>query len=205
MFDLFDTFFTDPWFDNRERSAETKAKEAAKNLMQTDVAINSGNSGGGLFDVNGDLVGIVNAKVSAAGVEGIAFAISIDNASSVANEIIKNHKHNMELVVTSVGYVKGRVDLGFDVSYTALVSGFFTFETALYVTSINQKSNAYKNGVRQYDKVVGCKYLSHNYDFETIEDYLSFINQIKVGDEVVMKIKRNVQVQELHYLGMLIN
>ena len=37
MFDLFDTFFTDPWFDNRERSAETKAKEAAKNLMQTDV------------------------------------------------------------------------------------------------------------------------------------------------------------------------
>ncbi len=37
MFDLFDTFFTDPWFDNRERNTENKAKEAAKNLMQTDV------------------------------------------------------------------------------------------------------------------------------------------------------------------------
>ena len=38
MFDLFDTFFTDPWFDNRERNIENnKAKETAKNLMQTDV------------------------------------------------------------------------------------------------------------------------------------------------------------------------
>ena len=37
MFDLFDTFFTDPWFDNRERSTENKAKQTVKNLMQTDV------------------------------------------------------------------------------------------------------------------------------------------------------------------------
>ena len=54
-------------------------------LIQTDVAINSGNSGGGLFNAAGALIGIVNAKYSSSGIEGLGFAIP-------ANQVIKNNR-----------------------------------------------------------------------------------------------------------------
>lgn len=72
-------------------------------LLQTNAAINSGNSGGGLFNLDGQLIGIVNAKYAAQGVEGLAFAIPIDSAYKVELELIQ------------YGYVRGIVDHGLDV------------------------------------------------------------------------------------------
>lgn len=69
-------------------------------LLQTDAAINSGNSGGGLFDINGSLVGIVNAKSTGSTVEGLGYAIPIGTVATVANEIVEH------------GYVTGRPQLG---------------------------------------------------------------------------------------------
>ncbi|MCQ2547830.1 MAG: trypsin-like peptidase domain-containing protein [Clostridia bacterium] len=60
------------------------------NLLQTDASINPGNSGGGLFNQYGQLVGIVDAKVSEAGIEGLSFAIPINNAAKIAENLIKN-------------------------------------------------------------------------------------------------------------------
>ena len=71
-------------------------------LLQTNAAINSGNSGGGLFNLDGKLVGIVNAKYAAEGVEGLAFAIPIDSAYTV------------ELDLIEYGYVRGVVDHGLE-------------------------------------------------------------------------------------------
>ena len=59
-------------------------------LLQTDAAINPGNSGGGLFDASGNLIGIVNAKESSTGVEGLGFAIPINGAIDIINELIEN-------------------------------------------------------------------------------------------------------------------
>ena len=73
------------------------------NLLQTSAAVNPGNSGGGLFNANGYLVGIVNAKYTSTDVEGIGFAIPINVAKSVVNDLIE------------YGYVKGRIDTGFSV------------------------------------------------------------------------------------------
>ena len=69
----------------------------AMDLIQTNATINSGNSGGGLFDGNGNLIGIVNAKdsgttSSGATIEGLGFAIPINKAMEVAKDIIKNGK-----------------------------------------------------------------------------------------------------------------
>ncbi len=69
------------------------------NLLQTNAAVNPGNSGGGMFNLAGELVGIVNAKYSESGIEGLGFAIPMDDAAYVANEILDH------------GYVKGRVSL----------------------------------------------------------------------------------------------
>lgn len=59
-------------------------------LLQTDSAINPGNSGGGLFDQNGKLIGIVVAKGSGTGIEGLGFAIPVDTAAPIINQIIED-------------------------------------------------------------------------------------------------------------------
>lgn len=69
-------------------------------VVQTSAAVNRGNSGGGLFDMNGQLIGMVNAKVSQASVEGIGFAIPYSTLKTIAGEIIEK------------GYVSGRPRLG---------------------------------------------------------------------------------------------
>ena len=72
-------------------------------LLQTDAAINQGNSGGGLFDQYGDLIGLVVAKSSGSDVEGLGFAIPVDKVESVAKSLIKN------------GYVEGRPAAGIQI------------------------------------------------------------------------------------------
>jgi serine protease Do len=69
-------------------------------LLQTDAAVNPGNSGGGLFNLYGELVGVVNAKSSGSGVEGLGFAIPANIAKTVVADLIAH------------GYVKGRLTTG---------------------------------------------------------------------------------------------
>ena len=80
----------------REISVDSTSKMT---LIQTDAAINPGNSGGALFNLRGELIGIVNAKSSGDSIEGLGFAIPINTAWSVADNLIK------------YGYVPGRVIL----------------------------------------------------------------------------------------------
>ena len=76
----------------------------AMKLLQTNAAVNPGNSGGGLFNMAGELIGIVNAKYSDDNVEGLAFAIPSDTVKNVATQLLEN------------GYVKGRPTLGITVT-----------------------------------------------------------------------------------------
>ena len=61
-------------------------------VMRIDAAVNGGNSGGGLYNINGELVGIVNAKISSTDIENIAYALPVDNSVNVAESIIYNFK-----------------------------------------------------------------------------------------------------------------
>ncbi len=72
-------------------------------LLQTNAAINPGNSGGGLFNMAGQLIGVVNAKISEEGIEGLGFAIPIDVAHCIIEDLVK------------YGYVRGVVDSGLTV------------------------------------------------------------------------------------------
>ncbi len=95
--------------------------------IQTDASINSGNSGGGLFNMHGEVVGVVNSKLVYNNAEGVGFAITINEAKSVIDDLI------------SKGYVSGRPILGItclEVSeYVGAIQGM---TPGLYVTEIDK-------------------------------------------------------------------
>lgn len=81
-------------------------------LLQTDAAVNSGNSGGALFDAEGYLIGIVNAKSTGTSVEGMGYAIPVYDVLKICNSFIKtagNSQYN------GLGYIEGKIRLGVSV------------------------------------------------------------------------------------------
>lgn len=103
-------------------------------LLQTDAAINSGNSGGGLFDINGSLVGIVNAKSTGSTVEGIGYAIPIGTVKTVANELIEH------------GYVTGRPQLGITVVGVTTQNYSYLFGAGYYPELEQYATKTQKDG-----------------------------------------------------------
>ena len=81
----------------KDRLVEVNASNSSvaswvMNVMQTDAAINSGNSGGPIANANGEVIGITNMKLVSSGVEGMGFAIPIEDAVSIAESLIKGGK-----------------------------------------------------------------------------------------------------------------
>lgn len=146
-------------------------------LLQTNAQVNPGNSGGGLFNANGELVGIVNAKQSATEVEGIAFAIPINNVLDILSDL------------KEYGYVTGKVDLGID--FTDITSDETAFyygvnQTGCYVLSVNSGSNAEKAGVTRGDLVTKV----NDTDVSSSSDITTALEKAEVGDTVTFTVSR---------------
>ena len=142
-------------------------------LLQTSAAVNPGNSGGGMFNMAGQLVGIVNAKQSAEGIEGLGFAIPIDSVYDMLIEIIE-HK-----------YIKGRATLGIEVRYVtdpwvARIE-YGVGGTGLFVTSSDN------------DKIIS-KDLLHSINGYLVTDptsYSAALAELTVGETVSVVLYRN--------------
>ncbi|WP_419576212.1 S1C family serine protease [Ruminococcus sp.] len=146
-------------------------------LLQTNAQVNPGNSGGGLFNENGELVGIVNAKQSATEVEGIAFAIPINNVLDILSDL------------KEYGYVTGKVDLGID--FTDITSDETAFyygvnQTGCYVLSVDSGSNAEKAGVTRGDLVTKV----NDTDVSSSSDITAALEKAEVGDTVTFTVSR---------------
>lgn len=118
------------------------------NMFQTDCAINSGNSGGPIFDMNGNVVGITTAKYSSSGysnsasVEGIGFCIPINDAMSIVNDLMQ------------YGYVKGRVSMGVSVqAMDTTVAQYYNLPTGVYVAGVTSGSAAENAGIQKGDMI----------------------------------------------------
>lgn len=147
-------------------------------LLQTDAAINPGNSGGGLFNDKGELVGIVVAKSSGSDVEGLGFAIPVNTAKTVADEL------------KQYGYVKGRIDTG--MSFIDLTSAqkalmYGVSRLGVYVQSVESGSNAAKAGFKAGDMIA---YVG-NTKITSAVALTQALNQYKVGDTVSITVVRN--------------
>ena len=144
-------------------------------LLQTNAAINSGNSGGGLFNLAGQLVGIVNAKYAAEGVEGLAFAIPIDSAYIVERDLIEH------------GYVRGVIDHGLELlditKYNLNGYRWCGIDTVgVYVVS-----SEYTSELQNKDRIVSVDSTA----VSTVSDIQKVLSKHKVGDSITITASRN--------------
>lgn len=142
-------------------------------LIQTNAAVNPGNSGGGMFNMYGELVGVINAKSSGDNIEGIGFAIPIDHAYSIASQLIE------------FGYVKGKVDHGFtliEIDDIWDMAKYNVSSTGVYIFS-SAYSDEFKNG----DLITQI----NNVKIQSLSDIKTALSGCKVGDEVSVTVIRS--------------
>lgn len=146
--------------------------ERTYNLLQTDAAINSGNSGGALINQYGEVIGINSVKLSTSGVEGMGFAIAISEAKPIINDL------------RDAGYVTGRPLVGISIQETPY---------GLFVAGVSEGSGAEEAGLAIGDVIISV-------DGEKVES-TSEINEIrdtkKPGDYLTFKIIHEGETKEV--------
>lgn len=142
-------------------------------LLQTSAAINSGNSGGGLFNMAGELIGVVNAKYSASGVEGLGFAIPVDTAILSINDLLDH------------GYIPGVPAIGATIVDNSM-QVYWQFVNMPYVYAV-ESGSPLKVGdfIYQVDGTV----------VSTVSALKRLIRTKNVGDTVTLTIYRDNQQQ----------
>ena len=146
-------------------------------LMQTDAAVNPGNSGGGLFNGKGELIGVIVAKSGGTNVEGLGFAIPIDDAKKVISDLME------------YGYVTGRPQLGIEVveisnSMTAMRYG--VSRLGLYIGNVENNSQAYNDGLRIGDCIVSID----GEEITTFATMKQILARHSVGDVLSIEVIR---------------
>ena len=162
---------------------EVTVEDNDMTLLQTDASISPGNSGGGLFNANGELIGIVNAKSSYSEAEGIGFAIPINTAMEIAQELIQN------------GAV-ARPALGvkiYDVSDAATAQQLGVTSTGVYVVEVTAGGGAEAAGVQAGDRIIAVDDTA----VSTSGSIKSYLADKNVGDTVNLQVERDGKVLTL--------
>lgn len=157
-------------------------------MMQTDAAINSGNSGGGLFNTKGELIGIPSLKYSsngiqdAASIEGIAMAIPVDVVKPVVESLIQYGKVTRPKLGISVVTLRGSEE-----PTDGLIPA------GVYVSAVSPGSPAQKSGLRENDIILKM-------DGERIMLHTDLINRIAIhseGDVITLTVCRIPDIEKL--------
>ena len=166
--------------------AVTLSSKVTMNLIQTDTAINSGNSGGALFNMYGEVVGITNAKYSSSGysssasIDNIGFAIPINSVRGIVSSIIEK------------GYISTPY-IGVTVGNVSQESQDYGMPKGAAIRSVEKDSPAEKAGLQSNDIVTAV-------DGETISSYEEMgkrISESQVGDELKLTVYRKGETLEL--------
>ena len=152
------------------------------NLIQTDAAINPGNSGGALVNNYGEVIGINSVKMSSEGVEGIGFAIPIDEAKPIIEDL------------KTSGYVTGRPVIGIagrDV--TEQDSKYYNIPVGIYVYQVSKYSAAEQAGIQAGDVITKF----NGEEVKTSDELNDKKEKFKVGDTVTLTIVRNGETKSV--------
>ena len=150
-------------------------------VIQTDAAINSGNSGGALINAEGKVIGINTLKLAGSVIEGIGFAIPINDTKNVYEELITNGKVSRP----SIG-ITGR-----DLNETTAKAN--NLPEGVYVLSVAEFSAAEKAGIKTGDVIIAID----GKEVKTMSELNTQKNTHKVGDEVTIKLIREGKEQEI--------
>jgi len=164
---------------DREITIEGKTMK----LLQTDAAINLGNSGGGLFNQYGELIGLVVAKSLGTGVEGLGFAIPVNVAKNVASQLIES------------GYVTGRPQIGIEmVNLTSAQDAvrYGVRNLGVYISRVISEG-AKKAGFEEGDML----YFLEDIRIEKPSDLTDGLMKYKVGDSVKVTVVRGNDIIDL--------
>jgi serine protease Do len=153
---------------------EITIDDETMSLLQTDAAVNPGNSGGGLFNLYGELIGVVNAKSSGSEIEGLGFAIPIDTTRVVIEQLIE------------YGYVRGRIDTGLtlvDIQDNFTAMSYRINQLGLYIS--NSISDNFKSG----DRIIAVNEQS----IANLAEWNNQVNTYNIGDTINVTVIRNGQ------------
>lgn len=153
---------------NRTMSIENRTY----NLIQTDAAINNGNSGGALINQYGEVIGINSVKLSTTGVEGMGFAIAISEAKPIIDDLMTS------------GYVTGRPYVGIGITETRY---------GLFISTIQEGSGAEKAGLKVDDMILQVD----GQDVSSTSEINEIRDKKKPGDKLVFKILRERNTMEI--------
>jgi len=151
-------------------------------LLQTSAAVNPGNSGGALFNMRGELIGVVNAKSSGTGIEGLGFAIPINNALNVSEQLME------------YGYVRGKVAIG--VSFYECTDAFEARYYGLpgYGVYVMELSKGYnENALKVLDRIISID----GKEISTFSDITSIVKSHSVGDVLKFQVSRDGKIVEV--------
>lgn len=145
------------------------------NMFQIDAAVNSGNSGGPVYNSRGQVIGVVTAKYSSTGVEGIGFAVPINDAVTIANDIIVN------------GYVSGKAYFGISVrTVSASVAEYYNMVEGAYISIVDENSCAGAAGLQVGDIITAVD----EYEIKSSSDLVAAKKEYKAGDSAELTVYR---------------
>ena len=163
---------------NREVT-DTEGKKY--NLIQTDAAINSGNSGGALVNSEGKVIGINTLKLSGTGIEGMGFAIPINSTTDITSQLIQYSKVKRPYIGIS----------GMDLSEETAKK--YNLVVGIYVKSVDDFSAGEKAGIKSGDVIIEAD----GKKVTKMDELNEIKNSHKIGDEMKIKIKRDNNEKEL--------
>ena len=160
----------------------TTADQTTLNVFQFDAAVNSGNSGGPVYNEAGQVLGVVTAKYASLGVEGLGFAIPIEDAISVATQLIEQ------------GYVSGKAYLGVSVeNVSEAASAYFNMPVGAYVYSVTAGSAAETAGIRIGDIITAVG----EAPVSSVADLRAVLKDLHAGDIVTVRVCRSGEYLDL--------
>ena len=167
---------------NRSVTIQGTSSTNTMSLIQMDASVSPGNSGGGLFNMNGELIGLVNAKSSSSDAEGLGFAIPINDAIQVAQDLLEN------------GYVSGRPYMG--ITYLAVTNAQTAAQLnvnayGVYVVDVVQGGPADKAGLKVGDRIVSID----GTEIARKDDLGTLMQQHTAGDTLSITVARDGQMQ----------
>lgn len=165
----------------KDREVADSDSRTTYHVIQTDAAINSGNSGGALVNADGKVIGINTLKLSGTGIEGIGFAIPINSTIDVYKELISNGKVKRPYIgITGIDLDEATA------KKNNLVIG-------VYVKSVENFSAAEKAGIQPGDVIIEAEGTT----IKTMDELNTIKNKHSIGDKLKIKLNRNGKEKEV--------